>query len=143
MALHQSSLDVAASPEVVWRVWSDPVHWPEWNPDVAEMSVDGPFATGSSATMRTRAGRTHRMQILEVSPPRRFVLVTRAAPGMRLRFECSVEPLDGGRSRVSQGVELGGVIGTLAARRAGPKLAASFQPILQGLAERSQAMAHG
>lgn len=141
MAVHRSSMEADAPPEVVWRVWSDPIHWPEWNPDVAEMSLEGPFAQGSGATMRTRAGRTHRMTIVEVSAPRRFVLSTRVAPGMRLRFECTVEPIGEGRSRISQGVEMQGPMGALAGRRAGPKIAASFEPILRGLAERSHALA--
>ena len=141
MALHQSSMEVDAPPEVVWRVWSDPAHWPQWNPDVAEMTLEGPFAAGTEATMRTRAGRTHRMTLAEVVPPRRFVLTTRAAPGMRMRFECTVDPLGSDRSRISQGVEMGGPMGGLASRRAGPKIAEGVKPILQGLAERSHALA--
>jgi polyketide cyclase/dehydrase/lipid transport protein len=139
VAVQERSVEVAAPPEAVWRVWSDPARWPEWNPDVVEMKVDGPFATGSEATMRTRAGRTHRMQLLDVTPPDHFVLATKVAPGMRLRFVCTVKPLGPGRSRISQGVEMHGPMGALAARRTAPKIAASFEPILRGLAEKAEA----
>jgi uncharacterized protein YndB with AHSA1/START domain len=139
MAVHERSVEVAAPPEVVWRVWSDTTRWPEWNPDVVEMKVDGPFATGSQATMRTRAGRTHRMQLLDVAPLQHFVLATKVAPGMRLHFLCAVEPLSPGTSRISQGVEMHGPMGALAARRTAPKIAASFEPILRGLAQKAEA----
>ena len=139
MALHERSVEVDAPPDAVWRVWSDTARWPEWNPDVVEMKVDGPFATGSEATMRTRAGRTHRMQLVDVTPLDHFVLATKVAPGMRLHFRCTVKELDPGRSRISQGVEMHGPMGALSAWRAAPKIAASFEPILRGLAQKAEA----
>jgi uncharacterized protein YndB with AHSA1/START domain len=127
-----------APPSRVWQIWSDTAHWHEWNPDVAEMTVDGPFQTGASATMKTRAGRTHRMQITEVTAPQRFVMETRPAPGMRMRFRCTVEP-DGTGSRIAQGVEMSGLMGSMVAGRAAPKIAAGFEPILAALAARAEA----
>ncbi len=137
MAFHESSRRTTAPPGVVWRIWSDPAHWARWNPDVAEMTVDGPFQTGSAAIMRTRAGRTHHMRIAEVSAPHRFVLETRAAPGMHMRFRCTVEP-DGGGSRIAQAVEMSGPIGGLVGGRAAPKIAAGFEPILAALAAEAE-----
>ena len=87
--------------------------------------------------MRTRGGRTHRMRITEVSAPARFVMETRAAPGMHMRFRCTVDS-DGTGARIAQGVEMSGPIGTLAARRAAPKIARSFEPILAALAAQAE-----
>lgn len=137
MAFHESSRRTAAPPAVVWRIWSDAAHWPRWNPDVAEMTLDGPFRAGGEATMRTRAGRTHRMRIAEVEAPSRFVLETRAAPGMRMRFRCTVEP-DGAGSRIAQAVEMSGPVGGLVGGRAAPKIAAGFEPILAALAAEAE-----
>lgn len=137
MAFHEASRRTAAPPEVVWRIWSDPAGWSRWNPDVAEMSVEGPFATGASATMRTRAGRTHRMHVAEVTAPSRFVLETRAMPGMHMRFRCTVEP-DGAGSRIAQAVEMSGPMGSLLGGRAAPKVAAGFEPILAALAAEAE-----
>jgi uncharacterized protein YndB with AHSA1/START domain len=137
LAFEESVLRTAASPASVWRVWSDPQRWPDWNPDVESMTLDGAFTTGAHATMRTRAGRTHRMQITDVSPPRQFVMETRAAPGMRMRFRCTVDP-DGTGARIAQGVEMSGPVGALAARRAAPKIARGFEPILVALAARAE-----
>lgn len=137
MAFHETARRTTAAPSRVWAIWSDPARWPEWNPDVAEMTLEGPFQAGTHATMRTRAGRTHRMEITEVAAPSRFVLETRAAPGMRMRFRCSVEP-DGSGARIAQAVEMSGAMGTLVAGRAAPKIAAGFEPILAALAERAE-----
>ena len=43
MAFREASLETAASPAEVWRVWSDVDHWPEWNPDMKESRLDGPL----------------------------------------------------------------------------------------------------
>lgn len=137
MSLHESARQSTAPPDRVWQIWSDTAHWSEWNPDVAEMTVEGPFQTGAQATMKTRAGRTHRMRITEVTAPQRFVMETNPAPGMRMRFQCTVAP-DGTGSRIAQGVEMSGLIGSMMAGRAAPKIAAGFQPILAALAERAE-----
>jgi uncharacterized protein YndB with AHSA1/START domain len=137
LAFAENSRSTTASPDRVWAVWSDPARWGEWNPDVREMRLEGPFQAGTQATMHTTAGRTHRMELVEVTAPRRFVLETRVAPGMRLRFRCSVDP-EGAGSRIAQAVEMSGPLGALAGRRAAPKIAEGFAPILQALAERAE-----
>lgn len=137
MAFHESVRRSAAPPARVWRIWSDPAHWAEWNPDVAAMEVDGAFRQGAGATMRTRAGRTHRMRVVEVTAPHRFVLETKAAPGMTMRFRCTVDA-DGSGSRIAQGVEMSGFVGGLLGGRAAPKIAAGFEPILAALAARAE-----
>lgn len=43
MAAHECSQNSSASPEAVWQVWSDTSTWPEWNPDIRAISLNGPF----------------------------------------------------------------------------------------------------
>ena len=50
----ESIIEVAAAPEVVWDTIADFERWPEWNPDVKSMSLDGPVIEGT--TFRWKAG---------------------------------------------------------------------------------------
>jgi hypothetical protein len=50
----ESSIEVAAAPEVVWDTIADFERWPAWNTDVRSMSLDGPVAEGT--TFRWKAG---------------------------------------------------------------------------------------
>lgn len=50
----EARVEIAAEPEVVWDTVADFERWPEWNPDVRGMSVDGPVAEGT--TFRWKAG---------------------------------------------------------------------------------------
>src|SRR5438034_11507485 len=59
MAFREASLETAASPATVWRVWSDVNHWPEWNPDMNESRLDGPLKLGATGMINTKSGGKH------------------------------------------------------------------------------------
>lgn len=40
-----------AAPESVYALFSDVATWPSWNAGVANIDIDGPFATGTTARM--------------------------------------------------------------------------------------------
>src|SRR5215472_865092 len=71
MASHGRTLETGASPERVWRLWSDVSTWPSWNPDVLSVAIEGPFVSGAHGTMTTKAGGTHAITLSDVAPPAR------------------------------------------------------------------------
>jgi uncharacterized protein YndB with AHSA1/START domain len=76
MAAHGRVVETKAGPERVWRIWSDVSTWPEWNPDVLSIAIDGPFAAGTKGRMTTKAGGTHPITLAAVQPGRSFRLET-------------------------------------------------------------------
>ncbi len=40
-------IEIAASPEIVWEVLTALDRWTTWNPDVTEVTVQGPLAEGT------------------------------------------------------------------------------------------------
>jgi hypothetical protein len=52
-----------------------PLH--EWQPAREFAKLDGPFATGSTSTLRPKGGPTVRIELLTVEPGRRFTDLTR------------------------------------------------------------------
>ena len=65
MATNERSVETTASPQAAWKIWSDASTWPEWNPDVQSMTLTGPFAAGTTGTMKTKQG-TRAIQLTEV-----------------------------------------------------------------------------
>ena len=110
MAGQERSVETNASPQAVWRVWSDTSTWPEWNPDVQSITLDGPFATGTSGTMKTKQG-TRQVQLTEVLPGRSFRLETTVIPLTRFAFACRVAAGPAGNTTISQGIRVGGPAG--------------------------------
>ena len=137
MAEYGTSVETAASPEQVWKVWSDMSTWGEWNPNVATMDWTGGFVQGSEGVMNTRAGQHHKMRLAEVQPGRSFVLETRVIPGTVFRFNCRVEPA-AGKTKISQTVEVGGPLGFLGPML-GPGVAKEFGTLLSNLAKKAEA----
>jgi uncharacterized protein (TIGR01777 family) len=85
---------LAADRETVWGVLADLTRWPEWNPALGEVTLDGPVAKGRTGFLvpRTRViGEVHR----RTAPP---FTVAESVPGARLTVE---QRQPGGALRVS------------------------------------------
>ncbi len=138
MAAHGRSRETSANPDAVWRIWSDPSTWPVWNPNMQGVDLNGPFAAGATGRMTTRNGGTHDITLTSVDPPRSFeLLATAPLPGVRLSFRCDVAP-SGAGSRIGQSVTMQGPSAWLFSPMMGGKIAESFDPLLNGLAERAE-----
>jgi hypothetical protein len=138
MAEYGTSVETTASPDRVWKVWSDMSTWGDWNPNVSTMEWTGGFVQGSEGVMNTRAGQHHKMKLVEVQPGRSFVLETSVVPGTRFRFNCRVEPT-GAKTRISQMVEVKGPLGPIMAPMMGPQVSKEFGTLLSNLARRAEA----
>src|ERR1700687_5844457 len=139
MADNQRSVETSASPAAVWRVWSNPAAWPEWNPDVQSMALNGPFAAGTTGTMKTQQG-TRAIQLTEVVPGTSFCRETTVIPLTRFNFECKVSPGPAGKTTISQAIRVGGPLGGLVGGMMGRQIADPFPALLQGLARKAEAI---
>jgi len=133
----ERSLEVRATPQTVWRIWSNPATWSEWNPDVVSAKLDGPFGAGATGEMTTKAGGTHRIRIAAVELGRSFRLETSPLPLTRFAFTCRVAANSSG-STISQGLAMQGPLAPLFAPMMGKRIADSFGPILKGLATKAE-----
>lgn len=137
MAEYGTSVETTASPDRVWRVWSDMSTWGDWNPNVSTMEWTGGFVQGSEGVMNTRAGQHHKMTLAEVQPGRFFALETSVVPGTRFRFNCRVEA-PGGKTRISQMVEVKGPLGPILQGMLGPQVSKEFGTLLANLAKKAE-----
>ena len=133
-----TSVESSASPDKVWRIWSDMSTWGEWNPNVATMDWQGGFANGTAGVMNTRSGQHHKMQLVDVQPGRSFALLTSVVPGTRFRFNCRVEPA-GAKTKVEQTIEVGGPLGPVMGGMLGPQVSKEFGTLLTNLAHKAEA----
>jgi len=132
-----TSVETTASPDKVWRVWSDMSNWGDWNPNVSTMDWQGGFVSGSSGVMNTKAGQHHKMQLVDVQPGRGFALLTKVVPCMQFRFNCRIEPA-GGKTKISQMVEVGGPLGPVMGGMLGPQVSKEFGTLLSNLARKAE-----
>jgi hypothetical protein len=112
--------------------------WGDWNPNVSTMDWHGGFVSGTDGVMNTRAGQHHKMKLLDVQPARFFALETSVVPGTTFRFNCRVEPA-GGKTKISQMVEVKGPLGPILQGMLGPQVSKEFGTLLANLANRAEA----
>jgi Polyketide cyclase / dehydrase and lipid transport len=140
MAANERSVETTASPQAAWKIWSDTSSWPEWNPDVQSMALNGPFAAGTTGTMKTKQG-TRAIQLTEVVPGTSFQLETTVIPLTRFVFVCKVSPGPGAKTTLSQAILVGGPLGGLLGGMMGKQIADTFPALLQGLARKAEGSA--
>lgn len=133
-----TSVESIATPDKVWKIWSDMSTWGDWNPNVSTMDWQGGFATGTTGVMNTRAGQHHKMQLVDVVPGRSFALLTSVVPGTRFRFNCRIAPA-GAKTKIEQTVEVGGPLGPVMGGMLGPQVSKEFGTLLKNLAQRAEA----
>ena len=138
MAIEERSVETKASPQAVWKIWSDTSTWPQWNPDVRAMALNGPFASGTTGTMTNKQG-AHAIQLEDVVPGRSFRLETTVIPLTRFSFECQVSGGAAGKTRVSQAIRVKGPLGAIVGGMMSKQIANSFPALLQGLAGKAEA----
>src|SRR5437879_147921 len=132
-----TSVESTASPDTVWRVWSDMSTWGEWNPNVSTMDWQGEVVSGSTGGMNTKAGQHHNMQLIDVQPGRGFALLTSVVPGTKFRFNCRIEPA-GAKTKISQTVEVGGPLGPVIGGMPGPQVSKEVGTLLANLARKAE-----
>ena len=118
MAKIHRSTTIQATPQSIWEYLAEPTHWPEWDPDMAEVRADGPgFQDGQAWTVRLVQPITADLTFANVDPHRRLDWNIHALAGL-LRSEATfrLEPLDGGRTTFHYEFEMAGPLGSLIQR---------------------------
>lgn len=86
---------VDAPRSIVWTVQTTLSVWPEWNPNVSALELDGPLEPGTK--FRWKSSGTKIVSMLqEVEPERRIVWTGRAPLGIQAVHTWSFESEDGG-----------------------------------------------
>jgi hypothetical protein len=103
------SIDVRATPAVLFDVYSEVGRWHEWDPDTQSAQLHGPLQVGAIGRLKPRKGMTVKMRVVALDPGRRF-LVECPVLGSTMRFDHLIEPIPDadGRVRVTHKVTFEG-----------------------------------
>ena len=138
MTFREAWLETSATPERVWRVWSDVNSWPEWNPDMKESRLDGPLQIGTRGMINTRSGGKHDVIVTQFEDGKSFELESTALPMTRMAIRATVTAAAAG-TRVTQGFEPRGLLAPIVGPMMGGTILKTFSDVLAGLAQRAEA----
>ncbi|MEO6713072.1 MAG: SRPBCC family protein [Mycobacteriales bacterium] len=109
-----------ATADQIWTLYADPARWPEWDEGLSRVTLDGPFAVGTTGRIKPSGGPTFSYYLEEVSPERSFTDVTKL-PLCRLRFSHLITQTPTGND-VTQRVQFAGPLGPLFAKLMGASM---------------------
>lgn len=128
-----ASVTSSAPPAAFFARWADVATWPEWDHGIEWVRLDGPFAQGTTGTLKPKGGPKTRFVIASLVDGREFVDVSRL-PGARLTFAHYVTPDADGGCSVRVQVDVSGPLRRLWALILGKGVRASLQHDLDRLA---------
>jgi uncharacterized protein YndB with AHSA1/START domain len=134
----QYSAESSASAERLFAILQDTAAWPEWNAGVTRIDMDGPFTAGTAATMVLPDQSALRFRLTWVEPGRGFEDETEVPEaGVRVRVRHLLEPLEGGRTRITYSCTVDGPDEVGA--EVGGAVSADFPDVIAALAARAEA----
>jgi uncharacterized protein YndB with AHSA1/START domain len=137
MWTNEQNIETTASPEAIWRLWSDVAGWPEWNGDIEHIEISGPFATGSTVTMTPAGQDPVELRIAEALEPESFIDEAHLGDVV-VRTIHSVERVDDDRNRVTYRMEISGPAADSVGPELGPQISGDFPETLAALVETAE-----
>lgn len=129
------SLETAASPAAIYRLYRDVAQWPAWDSGVTHVGLEGPFTAGTTGVLTPAGQEAMPFRIVEAVENEGFIDETEIPGTATLRFEHQLTPLAGGGTRITHRVVVTGP----AADEMGPMVTADLPEAVASLAEHALA----
>src|SRR5919201_5201763 len=105
MWVREHTAETATSPQAVWQVLRDLDQWATWDTSMEWVRLRGPFQVGSEVVMKPKGQDPITSTIVEASENQRYADQTSIGE-VTLRFSHTLEPLEGGGTRVIHRLEI-------------------------------------
>lgn len=126
----------AATPEQIWAYYADPESAPSWDPLVAKIEINGPFATGTTGTNTSTTGQRVKFILSEVTPYSSYTEVN-PLPLAQLSWTHRITPTSTGCT-FTHGVILSGPLSGLYALLLGRSFKQGMPVASRNLARRAE-----
>ncbi len=70
----ESSIGISSSPEQIFAIYKDISSWPEWDPDIEAVGLDGEFEAGTKGWLKPVGAPKTATRMLSVDAPYAFVV---------------------------------------------------------------------
>lgn len=127
------------SAETIWAFYQNVELWKLWDPDLTAISLDGPFATGSSGAMTFEGQPPMPFRLTDVRVNVGFTDETPIADaGVIVRFIHTLTELAPHSTRITHRLEIDGPAAAEVAPELGPQIAADIPESLATLARLAE-----
>ncbi|OBA59402.1 polyketide cyclase [Mycobacterium sp. 1100029.7] len=136
---NEDSIEIDAARQLVWDVFTDVEHWPDWTASVTSLvGLDGPeLAVGRRFAIKQPGMQKLVWQVTELDPGTSWTWVQRS-PGALVTARHDVTSQPGGRTLVRQQLDQSGLLGAFVGRLMAKKTKRFLELEAQGLKARSE-----
>ena len=127
--------DIKATPETIWRLFSDVAGWKSWNAGIELIELHGPFKTGTTFTMQPPGQDAFISTLIDVRPNELFIDETKLGD-IRVVVEHRIEPIASNQVVVRYRITVEGPD----AAEVGAAVSADFPDVLSALSQRAESM---
>jgi hypothetical protein len=133
MWTYEQSIETDADPVSIWALYADVPAWPRWDQGLEWVTLNGPFAAGSSGRLKVPGQDPLPFTLLDVRPLTGFSDET-YIPNLAIRFDHSLERTATGRTRITHRVIITGPAAEEAGPHLGPEITADVPQAMESLA---------
>jgi hypothetical protein len=73
MLIIKHTIETTASPNAIWHVWQDVANWNTWDHGIEFSTINGPFKTGTTGTLKPKGGPLVHTKLTHVEPMKMFI----------------------------------------------------------------------
>ena len=128
MWTYEESMETRATPARIWQLFTDVAGWKTWNAGIEHIELHGPFAKGTTFSMKPPGEEAFTSTLTEVTAHESFTDET-VIDGTRVVVRHAIAPLPAGGARVTYSTEVTGP----SAAEFGPMVTSDFPEVLRGL----------
>jgi Polyketide cyclase / dehydrase and lipid transport len=134
------TLTVQASPEVLWRIWTDVPNWPTWDDPLSSAGIDGSLQVGCTGWLITRNGQKSSFTVTQIQPLHSYTFTT-ALPAAKLTVHRFLTiPPSNAQLEFTHRVRFGGPLGWLWAALLGRGFMRQLEPVMLKLKTIAEAV---
>jgi hypothetical protein len=132
---YRHTVETDVPPEAIWALYEDVATWPMWDAQAELITRDGPFAAGTTGTMKFVGQEPLDYRLTKVEPLREFVDETPVG-AIVVRVSHLLEQLPAGHLRITYAAEIDGPEDE--AQQVGPMITADFPDTIASLIARAK-----
>lgn len=106
MLITKHTIETKTSPVAIWEVWQDVANWNTWDHSVEFSTLDGPFKTGTTGTLKPKGGPLVHTKLTSVEPKKSFVCEAKL-PFTRIKTSHFLSEANG-KTEVTHQIEMSG-----------------------------------
>ncbi len=139
MFIIKHTIETKATPQDIWEIWKDVPNWNTWDHGIEFSTLNGPFQSGTTGTLKPKGGPLVHTQLTRVEPFKMFIDESRLPLGRILVAHYLTEA--NGSTQVTHHIEMKGPLAWFYAIVIGRTMKQNLPQEMKAMVQKAEARA--